>query len=421
MPSDKQWLNISRGVFAATALAAIGVTITAYTYVIDMETAEAENKVMMTYTYNSTNSGTGLKIEMETGLLSQSTVESTVYVTTSNETKPCFDHTIYDADDEKRWMTHAEHICYAVASVNPNNTNLTLKQLFLSDLSIPNITLSKYPSLQTKVNDLKALIETGDAAASLDAIQTASTTQVPVNPTTTTTEATTTTTTTTATTTPGPTNRRRRSSGCHDPKDIDQSKFSLCILKYSTLRTKPTKGSDDAVWTKATHAATDAFALISPEVDTNCFVDGYRDNVYGMLLAFDTIDTFGFWHMMFTIIIFLAMFTFTLSSAAYKPLKAWYSIMAVVFGVFLAGSAWILRTHVGLVVDEVRAAIPGVDCDNQHIKATYANEKGTHAEDMYLVAFILNILVAIMSIATFWMLKEGEYSFLGGFSKSIYG
>ena len=88
--------------------------------------------------------------------------------------------------------------------------------------------------------------------------------------------------------------RRRRSTGCHDPKDIDVSKFSLCMLQHHTHRAKPTKESDDAVWKKATLAATGAFALISRDVDTNCFVDGYRDNVYGMLMAFDTIDTFGF-------------------------------------------------------------------------------------------------------------------------------
>ena len=137
--------------------------------VSDMEQAESDNMLRMTFNVNNTfqsdenHKRTGVRIEMDTGVLSQSHVRYRVYETRypkadgtgGSPDTLCHSGSVNGAEDVAGWYELGSYVSLAVAATNPSIENNTQRNLFLPATKTENISLpaGMKSALQATINE----------------------------------------------------------------------------------------------------------------------------------------------------------------------------------------------------------------------------------------------------------------------------
>ena len=448
----KGWLSLFCGVTAVVSMIFAGI---GFGNVSDMEQAESDNMLRMTFNVNDTfQSGenhkrTGVRIEMDTGVLSQSHVRYRVYETRYSKADGtggspdtlCYSGSVNGAGDVAGWYELGSYVSLAVAATNPSIVNNTQRNLFLPATKKENISLPagmKSTPLQRTLNERLEYFNTRDTTTFV-MVNYASVfgglgvpAPLPLNIGTTTTTAVVTTeevsgdestvdASTSTTTVSGSTTTTTPAvfafKGCSNSLRVQPDKFFYAILPWHNKERTPRPDSDALVFSRASLAAAHSLSVVSQDIETDCFISQYRDDVQALLMSFEAVEGWSVAHLVTTIFVLFGVFALTRADTLAPADKVVFTIVSVLFCGYLAAIAWMLKSQIGAVVDGVKDAIPTMQCPNNHIQAIYTNDGATHAETMYTVAFSLNIVTGVLAALAIFMTETSNQGTSFGWNK----
>jgi hypothetical protein len=423
----KGWLSLFCGILAVASMIFAGI---GFGNVSDMEQAEADNMLRMTFIipnvtkHHDGSMGTQVRVELDTGVLSQSHVRYRIYEELEGTTKAsvsdaCYTGYIDGASDQAGWYELGSRVSLAVSATDSSISENTYRSIFAPGTKTENITFPghlKATSLPSDFNTRLGFFNTLNSVSTHNLLsynevyEGTSPPDVPLFIGTTTTTATETsgdgdtTTTTAASTTSGV------SIGCKDEMSVQPDKFFYAMVAWHNLERTPRRDSDALVFTRAAIASAHSLSVVSQNVSTECFLSQYRDDVQALMMSFVAIEGWAVGHLVTTIFVLLGVFALTRAKSLPVADKWVYTIVSVLLCGYLAAIAWMLRSQIGAVVDGVKDAIPTSDCGSTHIQAVFSNDGATHAETMYLVSFILNILVGVFAFFAIVLTETGKAS-----------
>ena len=417
--------------------------------VSDMEQAESDNMLRMTFNINETvhsdvdHRRTGVRIEMDTGVLSQSHVRYRVYETRypkadGTDGSPdtlCYSGSVNGAGDVAGWYELGSYVSLAVAATDPIVENNTQRNIFLPATKTENISLpAGMAVLQRTLNERLEFFNTRNTTEYVlvayhkvfEGLGVPPPLSLPIGPTTTTAVATTedgsgddstvdasTSTNTvsgsTTTTTPAVVTFK----GCSNSLSVQSDKFFYAMLAWHNKERTPRPDSDALVFSRASLAAAHSLSVVSRDIETDCFISQYRDDVQALLMSFEAVEGWSVAHLVTTIFVLFGVFALTRADTLAPADKVVFAIVSVLFCGYLAAIAWMLKSQIGAVVDGVKDAIPTMQCPNNHIQAIYTNDGATHAETMYTVAFSLNIVTGVLAALAIFMTKPADTTSFG--------
>lgn len=417
--------------------------------VSDMEQAESDNMLRMTFNisgiehHDEDHERVSVRVEMDTGVLSQSHVRYRVYETQNpkpdgtggSPDKLCYSGSVDGAKDVAGWYELGSYVSLAVAATDSTFTENTQRNLFLPATKTDNISLpAGMQSLQATLNDKLNFFNTLDASefvivsyASVFEDTAPDAVALNIGPTTSTAVVATeddsgddstlgsTTPMSTPTTTPSPAEVAFK--GCSNTLRVQPDKFFYAILPWHNKERTPRPDSDALVFSRASLAAAHSLSAARRDVETDCFISQYRDDVQALLMSFEAVEGWSVAHLVTTIFVLFGVFALTRADTLAPADKVVFSIVSVLFCGYLAAIAWMLKSQIGAVVDGVKDAIPTMNCQNNIIQAIYTNDGATHAETMYTVAFSLNIVTGVLAALAIFMTETSNKGTSFGWNK----
>jgi hypothetical protein len=442
----KGWLSLFCGLTAVVSMIFAGI---GFGNVSDMEQAESDNMLRMSFNvsdiahYDQSRRRVSVRVEMDTGVLSQSHVRYRVYETKNprndgTDGSPevlCYSGSVDGAEDVAGWYELGSYVSLAVAATDPTRMENTQRNTLLPATKTQNISLpaGMKSALQSTLNERLNFFNTMNATQYLTfqyaEVFAGAGVPLPVSlyiGSTSTAVVTTdegsgdeptmdasTTTMSGSTTTPAVVAFK----GCQHALKVQQDKFFYSMLAWHNKERTPRPDSDALVFSRASLAAAHSLSVVSKEIETDCFISQYRDDVQALLMSFEAVEVWSVAHLVTTIFVLFGVFALTRADTLAPADKVVFAIVSVLLCGYLAAIAWMLKSQIGAVVDGVKDAIPTKACPNNHIQAIYSNDGATHAETMYTVAFSLNIVTGVLAALAIVMTDSSNKGTSFGWNK----